>query len=322
MSTTRCGASRKEIFHPEAPEGRTDFFLKPGIDVSSFRNGSATAPAAEKIQEDVELRSKSIISECSVPPGRLPEGVARSHPKLLRGKTLDPVSIGSYPIHVYRLGLRHVAAARNRFWCVLSSVEKARAMGFRLIAGRDAFISTRAHLRILLGIHLDRNPAELAISVSESGKPFLADHVGLETHFNVSHSGDVGLIAITNSGPIGIDVERIDAGHDLHGVAEFSFTRAERLRFEAMSPVGRPREFFSIWTGKEAVVKAWGDGMRFPLNRLEIPFRSASPACGWPIPTGSSGRPPLYLKDLPAIPGYAAALAVTSPFAPIQWREI
>ncbi|WP_144152744.1 4'-phosphopantetheinyl transferase family protein [Paraburkholderia sp. BCC1885] len=95
---------------------------------------------------------------------------------------------------------------------VLDGDERERALRYRRPADRTRYAVTRAVLRELLGQRLGTEPASLRFATSGHGRPELFGIPGIS--FNVSHSGDHGLIAISQARAVGIDVEYIDPSLD------------------------------------------------------------------------------------------------------------
>jgi 4'-phosphopantetheinyl transferase len=91
---------------------------------------------------------------------------------------------------------------------------------------------------------------------SPSGKPFVAGG----PQFNISHSGEIVVLAVAPSGEIGIDIEKVrpvEIGDFFHYLPELSWL-AGRCDHEAMNL------FFDCWTQKEAVLKGCGAGLSLP----------------------------------------------------------
>ena len=148
-------------------------------------------------------------------------------------------------VHVHRMDIAAAAISMQSLRSVLTEDEIRRAAGMRLRSSRDAFVAARGQLRMLLGARLGCDPADAGISASDPGKPRLADPPGPEIRFNFSHSGNIGLVAIAESGPVGIAVARIDAPNDVNGLLGTGLSDTERERFGSKatripSPAGRP----------------------------------------------------------------------------------
>jgi len=139
---------------------------------------------------------------------------------------------------------------------LLSVAERERAARYRFEWDRRRFIAGRVALRRRLGGVLDCPPDRVELMVGPFGKPQLPN--GLP-QFNVSHSGQWALIAVTEVGTIGVDIEAVDQRVDIAGVGRRTFSTMER---SSLAEVGdRVEGFFDLWTLKEAVVKADGRGL-------------------------------------------------------------
>jgi hypothetical protein len=105
---------------------------------------------------------------------------------------------------------RPVRVHDPKFSGILSDDERSRADKFYFNRDRRRFIVARAGLRIILGRYLGIEPEQLRFHYNRYGKPSLSGHSGEdELRFNVSHSRDLALHAITREGNVGIDVEHL-----------------------------------------------------------------------------------------------------------------
>ena len=99
--------------------------------------------------------------------------------------------------------------------------------------------------------------------------------------FNLSHSGDVTLIAVARDSEVGVDVERIRPVIEMHSIAR---------RWLGRDDIAGEQEFFRAWTRHEAMVKALGVGL-----------------------SGAAESFDGVVAEIDAGPGYAAAVAVLAP---------
>ncbi len=99
---------------------------------------------------------------------------------------------------------------------------------------------------------------------AKHGKPQLADP-GAALRFNLSHSGDLALIAVAWGREVGVDVERVVPRRNLVGLARRALAPGEAERIEALPPDGRLDAFYAAWTRREAVAKCHGVGLGAPL---------------------------------------------------------
>lgn len=181
---------------------------------------------------------------------------------------------------------------------VLSEDERRRAARFSGAVQRQRFITARSILRHLLGDRLSLEPSGLVFAYGPFGKPRLATPGHTELHFNISHADRWALIAISAQGRIGVDIERYQDIPEWEDMALACFPHEERRRLLAVPPGDRANAFVRAWTQREAVLKALGWGWAGSALRGRAPF-----------------APGLAVRDLPAPPGYAAAIASQAPSA-------
>lgn len=93
-------------------------------------------------------------------------------------------------------------------------------------------------------------------------RPYFANHI----HFNISHSGNCVVCAISSDFELGIDVEEIRPIElsDFEG----QFSEAEMLNI--CKSDDKLFSFYDLWTKKEAVMKADGRGINIPLKNVII----------------------------------------------------
>jgi 4'-phosphopantetheinyl transferase len=121
---------------------------------------------------------------------------------------------------------------------------------------RRRYLRSHAALRAVLAAY---TPAPLDFALSEHGKPFLPAFPDLR--FNLSHSHDMALVAVTRGIEIGVDVERFRPMQECMNIAERFFPPMEAAELAAVPPEGREAEFFRRWTRIEAKLKARGVGL-------------------------------------------------------------
>ena len=163
--------------------------------------------------------------------------------------------------------------------------ERRRAASFRSELHRRRFIAAHLALRHVLAHHTGTAAHALPLEADERGKPRLPASFGL--HFNLAHSEQLALLALSAGAALGIDVERIRTlgghagGTDASAREElalarrhFSAREVKELQAIPASPE-RTRAFFAAWTRKEAWVKAAGMGLRIDLRELETGLSGA-----------------------------------------------
>jgi 4'-phosphopantetheinyl transferase len=150
---------------------------------------------------------------------------------------------------------------------LLDSHERCRADHFARVEDRLRFTAQHAGLRRVLADYLEVEPAAVCFSYGETGKPLLARQHAAKLEFNLSHSGDLVAIAVTNAGPVGIDIERLREVENLSSLSAKVFSTTELTEFGI---VLSPREFLELWTTKEAVLKFTGEGIANDLTQLTV----------------------------------------------------
>jgi 4'-phosphopantetheinyl transferase len=197
---------------------------------------------------------------------------------------------------------------------VLSSEERQRADRFRFPKHANRYRQCHAAMRQVLGRYLSVSPGKVELTHGSWGKPRLASDSNLR--FNLSHSGDLALLAVSTDLDVGVDVETLRHDLPVDGLARF-FTVAERERLLAMRSGEKERTFFRWWTRKEAVLKAEGSGLSGGLDRLDI---SNSPPDLVRFP--DDGEHWWRVEDLAVEAGYSAAVAAPVGDWQVRWRRI
>lgn len=154
----------------------------------------------------------------------------------------------------------------------LDDAESGRSRRFLAEPARRRYVLCRAALRALLCERLGCGNDALSFSASRLGKPrALVDGKAADIGFNLSHSGGHGLIALADTGRVGVDVEERIVRHDIEGVLKAVFAPAEQHALESARGEARVRLFFRLWTLKEAVIKALGTGFTLETSDFQVP---------------------------------------------------
>lgn len=214
-------------------------------------------------------------SEGSVPwswssPG--PIGDRSGAPQLLLIHREDPVVRRSIP------ALR----------ALLSDGERQYLERLREHDDRERFLLGRGVLRLELGRLLERDPGRLVFARGAHGKLALEDTSACpgtsapQPNFNVSHSGDLILLAFHPARPVGVDVEQECADLDWQPIAARYLTPEETNRISVLPASRRPAAFLEVWCRLEAGLKARGVGL-FGLERTLGAEDPGSAPDLWPV---------------------------------------
>jgi 4'-phosphopantetheinyl transferase len=179
--------------------------------------------------------------------------------------------ISNATVDVWFCRIDEIRDEYRRLLGFLSPDEKERADRFHFEKHHRQFVSGRGVLRTILACYLDNTPEQVRFAYTKYGKPFLEGPPGSpEITFNMSHSEDLCLYAISRDRDVGIDVEHIRSDVDIEAVSASVFSQRELDEFSRVEPSLRPNAFFDLWTRKEACVKAVGGGLSIPLNSVEV----------------------------------------------------
>ncbi|MBI3166880.1 MAG: 4'-phosphopantetheinyl transferase superfamily protein [Chloroflexi bacterium] len=219
----------------------------------------------------------------------------------------DSLDLASHHVHIWRISLDLSTDSVKLIESNLSVDEANRATRFRFEVDKNRFIVAHGVLRKILGHYLHSNPAELTFSLNQYGKPAL---VNSTLEFNLSHSGNFALVAVTQGRKIGVDVERIRQGISSNVIAQQYFSKSEVAELQSLPLEQRESAFFTCWTRKEAYIKAQGVGLSLPLESFDVSLTPGQPAilrATRPDPQ-ESARWTLHSLDVD--PNYAGGLAV------------
>jgi Phosphopantetheinyl transferase len=210
-------------------------------------------------------------------------------------------------------------AARPWHRELFTADELGRADAYRRPEDRDRFTVGCATSRLVLGRLLGLAPADVPLrrDCASCGRPHGRPRLpGDELHLSVSHSGDWVAVAVTDLGPVGVDVER--HARRAAELADAVLSPAEAAALARLPEAERGTALIEYWARKEAVLKATGDGLRAPLSGVVVTAPGEPPAL-----LSYEGRPGLVmaLRELAPRPGYAAVLAVAGRAEPPRVAE-
>jgi 4'-phosphopantetheinyl transferase len=191
---------------------------------------------------------------------------------------------------------------------LLSSDETARASRFVFDRHRRRFIAGRAALRRILGAEIGHAPETLVFAYNPAGKPSLDGASARAVHFNLSHSDQWALVAVTSVGAVGVDIEKERPLPDVLRLAQTAFSAAELDELRGVHASGQQGAFFAGWTRKEAYIKARGDNLAL-LGDFDVSL--AADRARLVRVAGAPSEPERWsLSSFVPVPGYAAALCV------------
>jgi 4'-phosphopantetheinyl transferase len=215
------------------------------------------------------------------------------------------ITLAAGQVHVWLVRADDAALCMACCENLLATPERDRAARFKFEKDRCLYTAAHAALRSILAGYLNVAPRDLEFEIGQRGKPRLAPTFSkYSLEFNLSHSFEVALIAVTREREIGVDVEHIKKDFAFAEVAERYFTAREVSAIHALPQVLQRRAFYQCWTSKEAFLKAKGVGLSGELDEVDILIgdkgrvQVKSTLTGW------------YLGELNPCDGYVGAVVL------------
>lgn len=164
---------------------------------------------------------------------------------------------------------------------LLNEEELTKAMRYRQPLARMHAIYIRAFLRVTLSRYARVRPNEWCFEYGEKGKPYLCRAQRQQTSlaFNLSHSGDQVLLAVTQTADqkieLGVDIECEREDLSFSTIMDNYFQPQEIESLMRLDLADQRRRFFDLWVLKESYIKATGLGLAQPLKSFGFDFSSS-----------------------------------------------
>jgi 4'-phosphopantetheinyl transferase len=219
--------------------------------------------------------------------------------------------LGRDEVHLWRCWLDQPDDRLEELRAVLSPEERIRADRPYQERGRRHAVVARGFLRRVLAGYAGVAPEVLSFSYGHKGKPsfgVLDEHADLR--FNLSHSGELAILAVARERDLGVDVERLRLIPDHADIAARFFSPAENAELEARWSDDPIRGFFTCWTRKEAYIKATGLGLSQPLDGFDVALAPDEPARLLRVERDEGETSRWTFAAFVPAPGYLGAIAV------------
>lgn len=159
----------------------------------------------------------------------------------------------------------------QKYYEYLSHDEKERANRLKIEIKRKQFIVSRSVLKLLMASCLSKNHDEIIIYYGKHDKPFIKDRINNEAiEFNISHSENRILIALTLDNSVGVDIEKVNKKVDHESLSKRFFSQQEYEYLNNPKLNNKIDAFYNIWSRKEAFIKAIGEGIAFGLDTFSV----------------------------------------------------
>ena len=207
---------------------------------------------------------------------------------------------------------------------LLSAVETERLAGYSLARSKGQFLLSRALLRQVLGHYVFIKDFEFELG--EYGRPQLrrkggnpslsqsGSDAGLDTlSFNLSHSRERFVVAVSRAGVVGVDVEYSARSRRVERLMTRYFSPAEQAALMALPAPLRQARFYTLWTLKESYIKAKGMGLALPLADFSFDIAPQGEPLGIAFSGSLDNESPVpwrFCRSEAAGEDYALALAL------------
>ncbi|HWL73128.1 MAG TPA: 4'-phosphopantetheinyl transferase superfamily protein, partial [Burkholderiaceae bacterium] len=174
-------------------------------------------------------------------------------------------------VHVWQLDVRKQFERLAELEQLLSENEQAAAAKYAFANVRERYVTVRGMLRTILAGYLATRPERIDFVYGAYGKPDIGgDHAGPGITFNVSHSGDLALVAVAKGRQVGVDLEQARPRPSMDRLAERLFSPLDLIAWRSLPTEQQVTEFYRSWTWKEAYLKAIGRGLSGELDGFTL----------------------------------------------------
>lgn len=231
--------------------------------------------------------------------------------------------LGEAEIHIWRIALDVDPEHRLRLASLLGPEEQFRAQQYHFEVDRVRFTACRGWLRTLLGRYLQVAASAVTFMHGPEGKPALGyEFHSADLRFNVAHSQGLAIAAFSRGREVGVDLEQVRPLQDAWKIVDQFFSPREKALMAQLPPECQLEAFFHCWTRKEAVLKARGDGLSFPLDQVEVSLLPGDPARLVQVEDQPGESCRWRLLDLVPDEGFVGALAAERGDWEVVYRQV
>ncbi len=178
-------------------------------------------------------------------------------------------------IHLWYISL-DIKVSPSSLFSILSIDEQQKANNFYFEQHKTSYILRKIALRQILSKYCMITSNAINFKYTYYQKPYFEINP-FNLQFNMSHSHNMAILAITKIHPIGADLEYLKPIEDVTDLALQFFSPQEFSKFALVPTNQKVKAFYTIWTRKEAFVKAIGKGLSYSLNTFDVAFLPNDP---------------------------------------------
>ncbi len=190
-------------------------------------------------------------------------------------------------VHLWQIDLNQLAEKNSVGYTVLADDELIKINRLRQPKHQQRALSMRIQLRVLLAAYLNKKASDIEFTYDQFGKPQLKS---TPLFFNISHSQDTALVAISHNDQMGVDIEHWRVVEQMAAIVNRHYSVLEKKAWQLLNPDQHETVFFNIWTCKEAFIKATGRGLGMGLSRCGFNLREAYQVEDCPVEYGEASQ--------------------------------
>jgi len=186
----------------------------------------------------------------------------------LSSRSKQKISIAKNEIHLWMTKPEELLGddeLLTTYSTLLTSEELAKQQRYKFAKDRHDALVTRAFIRDLLSYYADVLPQDWQFEKGAKDKPEVIN-CPLPLRFNISHTKNLIICAVTLTDDIGCDVENTGRNNNVLSIAERYYSAKENHDLFALPVPKQHSRFYDYWTLKESYIKAWGLGLAIPLT--------------------------------------------------------
>ena len=189
---------------------------------------------------------------------------------------MTEMRIDDTEIHLWQLeqGDFELSSLQNECLAWLTESELKRFQRFQFDRDRKQLLLGRVLMRVALSSY-DRSvaPASWDFTHNDYGKPSISEEQNSASlYFNLSHSAEKVVLAVSRFKDIGVDVECARKPRRVEAIAQRFFSDLEATQLLSLPEDQQQSRFYDLWTLKEAYIKACGMGLAIPLQHFSYGF--------------------------------------------------
>lgn len=160
-------------------------------------------------------------------------------------------------VHIWCIRWKEVIPVFEYYQLMLDQKEKEKMEEYYFYEDRMRYVAGKVITKLVLIQYLEEE--EISFLSHKFGKPYYKSISGKQDiEFNISHSGEMILVAFSRDAKIGVDIQEIIDCSEYLEIARSFFEPEEVKNIEESNS---KELFFQYWSAKEAYLKAIGVGL-------------------------------------------------------------